>query len=163
MMDELGHQRSPRWMGVIHHCRKPMEPWVTQAVAPSTPIGARARRTEAGGGGYRTKKTSLGDVPATTGTFCLNHFKAGWCLMESAAGTGSIEGKENVTDHGFGKSFLPGKCPCSVSSLLCKLKRGIHLSGAQFPHLIPGCSFPLLSPSWLGGALWQLPVGEIYT
>ena len=71
--------------------------------------------------------------------------------MESAAGTGSIEGKENVTDHGFGKSFLPGKCPCSVFSLLCKLKRGIHLCRAQFPHLIPGCSFPLLSPAWLGG------------
>lgn len=60
------------------------------AVVPSSPIGARARRTEAGGGRYRAKRTSLGDVPATMGTFYLNHFKAGRCLMESAAGTRSI-------------------------------------------------------------------------
>lgn len=90
MMDELGHQQGPRWMGVIHHCREPMEPWVTRAMAPSTPIGARARRrTEPGGGWHRAKKTSLGDVPTTLGTFCLSYYKVGRCLMEFAAETRS--------------------------------------------------------------------------
>lgn len=26
MMDELDRQQGPRWMGVIHHSREPMEP-----------------------------------------------------------------------------------------------------------------------------------------
>lgn len=77
-------------MGVIHHCKEPMELGVTQVVAPSTPSGARARRTEVGGGRHRATKTSLGDTPATVGTFYLSHSKARRCLMEFVAETWSM-------------------------------------------------------------------------
>lgn len=52
--------------------------------------GQSQEEDRGGGGWHRAKKTSLGDMPATMGTFCLSHSKVGRCLMEFAAETRSI-------------------------------------------------------------------------
>lgn len=54
MMDELGHQQGPRWMGVIHQRGEPIVRSYSGS-GTSTPFGARARRTEAGGQGAKLK------------------------------------------------------------------------------------------------------------
>lgn len=91
MIDELGHQQGPRWMGAIHHRGSQWSYELLLLWHLPPPLGPEpGQRLRMGVGvGNRAKRTSLGDEPVTMGICFLSHFKAERYFIEFAAGARS--------------------------------------------------------------------------